>query len=189
MISAQALGYLQCLHRTPRLLDPSGSLDITPRHSISAEFKQRPWKTCQKHHIIHTLCLFLKKKWNQGFTVNETMICRVWPKFYIAVCCFNKCCSGWFNKAKTYWMGLLVSKKKQIHHRSSSPPRFLQKIPGLASFDRDTDLTTQREDSCAGCCINWCSRQIPPVVLRASNTNQPAHKNLDQISLCCGRGP
>lgn len=42
VISAWALEYLQCLHRTPRLLDPSGSLDITPRHSISAEFKQRP---------------------------------------------------------------------------------------------------------------------------------------------------
>lgn len=26
-----------------------------------------------------------KKKWNRGFTVNETMICRVWPKSYIEV--------------------------------------------------------------------------------------------------------
>lgn len=128
MISAQALEYLQCLHRTPCLLDPSGSLDITPQHSISAEFKQRPWKTCQKHHIIHMLCLFLKKKnkMELGFYCKWNNDLQSLAK--ILHCSFNKCCSGWFNTGKTYWMGLLIPKKKQIHCRSSSsPPRFLQK--------------------------------------------------------------
>lgn len=149
MISAQALGYLQCLHRTPRLLDPSGSLDITPQHSISAEFKQRPWKICQKHHIIHTLCLFLKKKKNgiKEFTVNETMICRVWPKSYIAVST-NAALDGLIKQKHIGWGCWYLRKSKSIADHHLLPDSF-KKISVLASFSRDTNLITQREDSCA----------------------------------------
>lgn len=136
---------------------------------ISAKFKQRPWKTCQKPHIIHTLWLFLRKKRrNQGLTVNETMIHGVWPKSYIAVCFFSKCWSECFNKAKTYWMGLWVSKKNQIHHRSSSPPRFLPKICLSASFSRGANLITHvvAFTAAQGNSLCWPSR------LRGSNINQ-----------------
>lgn len=115
------------------------------------------------------------------------MICRVWPKSYIAVST-NAALDGLIQEKHIGWGCWYLRKNKSIADHHHLLPDSFKKISVLASFYRDTNLITFYRDTnhrgrivVQWCCINWCSREIPPVTITGSNTNQPAHKNLGQI--------